>query len=233
MNKESFVFYKSFYEAIKNIPKEDQLELYTAICEYSFTDNVPDLPDGIAKAMFILMKPNIDSANARYRASVENGKKGGRPKKNKNLEKPNNNLDETQEEPKQNLNDNVDDNVDDNVNKDDNITPYEKIKDLFHEICVSYPKVIKLSDSRKKTIKARYKEYNYDIEAFKRLFTKAEESDFLKGNNDKNWSANFDWLINPQNMIKVLENRYENKEVNNASTKQPTKRNGSEFAEYD
>lgn len=31
--------------------------------------------------MFILIKPNIDSANARYKASVENGKKGGRPEK--------------------------------------------------------------------------------------------------------------------------------------------------------
>ena len=34
MNKESFVFYKSFYEAIKNIPDSEQLKLYNAICEY-------------------------------------------------------------------------------------------------------------------------------------------------------------------------------------------------------
>lgn len=90
--------------------------------------------------------------------------------------------------------------------------PYEKIKDLFHEICVSFPKVMKLNDARKKTIKARYNEYNFDIEIFRTLFTKAEESNFLKGDNDNNWSATFDWLLKPQNMIKVLEGNYENKQ---------------------
>ena len=126
MNRDSFVFYKSFYEAIKNIPEEEQLKLYNAICEYSLFDIIPNLPDGIAKAMFILMKPNIDNANARYKASVENGKRGGRPRKkqdennlDKTQQKPNNNLDKTQQKPKQNLNDNVD--VDVNVN-DNNIS---------------------------------------------------------------------------------------------------------------
>ena len=125
MNRDSFVFYKSFYEAIKNIPEEEQLKLYNAICEYSLFDIIPNLPDGIAKAMFILMKPNIDNANARYKASVENGKRGGRPRKkqgennlDKTQQKPNNNLDKTQQKPKQNLNDNVD--VDVNVNDNDN-----------------------------------------------------------------------------------------------------------------
>ena len=125
MNRDSFVFYKSFYEAIKNIPEEEQLKLYNAICEYSLFDIIPNLPDGIAKAMFILMKPNIDNANARYKASVENGKRGGRPRKkqgennlDKTQQKPNNNLDKTQQKPKQNLNDNVD--VDVNVNDNNN-----------------------------------------------------------------------------------------------------------------
>lgn len=115
--KESIVFYKSFYEAIQNIPQEEQLKLYNAIFSYSFTDTEPKIEDGIAKAMFILMKPNIDSANARYKASVENGKKGGRPKK-ETQEKPKKNLKETQKETNTNLNDNVDvdDNEDDNVN---------------------------------------------------------------------------------------------------------------------
>lgn len=115
--KESIVFYKSFYEAIKNIPQEEQLKLYNAIFDYSFTEKEPKIEDGIAKAMFILMKPNIDSANARYKASVKNGKRGGRPKK-ETQEKPSENLKETQRKPNQNLNDNEDDNV--NVN--DNVT---------------------------------------------------------------------------------------------------------------
>ena len=108
--KESTVFYKSFFDAIKNIPQEEQLQVYNAIFEYSFYEKTPKLNDGIAKALFTIMKPNIDSANARYRASVENGRKGGRPKKE--------NLEETQQKPKENLedNDNDNDNVNDNIN---------------------------------------------------------------------------------------------------------------------
>ena len=119
MSKESFVFYKSFYEAIKNVPEEEQLKLYKAICEYSF-EGKDILPEGIAKAMFILIKPNLDSANARYEASVENGKKGGRPKK-ETQQKPKQNPDETQTEPNSNLN------VNDNVDVDDNVNDNEEI----------------------------------------------------------------------------------------------------------
>ena len=66
-SKESFVFYKSFYDAIKKIPRKYQLELYDAIAQYSF--------EGIASAMFTLIKPNIDSSQRKYEASVNNGKK--------------------------------------------------------------------------------------------------------------------------------------------------------------
>ena len=117
--KESTVFYKSFFDAIKNIPQEEQLQVYNAIFEYSFYEKTPKLNDGIAKALFTIMKPNIDSANARYRASVENGRKGGRPKKEnleKTQQKPKENLEETQIKPRQNLNDNDNDNDNDNVN---------------------------------------------------------------------------------------------------------------------
>lgn len=62
---------------------------------------------------------------------------------------------------------------------------------------------------------ARFKEYKGDLNIFRELFTKAEQSDFLKGNNKSNWKANFDWLLNQKNMIKVLEGNYDN----NASKK--------------
>ena len=60
MNKDSFVFYRSFYDAAKNIPKDSQLELYSALFEYAFNGEEPEFSDGIAKAMFVLIKPNID-----------------------------------------------------------------------------------------------------------------------------------------------------------------------------
>lgn len=146
MNRDSFVFYKSFYEAMQNIPEEDKLKLYEAICKYCFYDEIVEL-DGISKAMFILMKPNIDKANNRWLASVENGKKGGRPPKNnnqkkpnQNLEKPNHNLNKTKNKPNQNLNVDVD--VDVDVDDDENGDENEETKtiDRFEEFWENYPK---------------------------------------------------------------------------------------------
>lgn len=118
-------------------------------------------------------------------------------------------------------------------NKDNNTIPYEEIVNLYHEICVSYPRIIKLSESRKKTIKARYLEYGKVLSYFKVLFIKAEASNFLKGKNDNNWSASFDWLINPSNMIKVLEGNYDNKEEKkNESSSRPNNTNGSKYSQF-
>mgnify|MGYP003301809429 CR=1 FL=1 len=85
----------------------------------------------------------------------------------------------------------------------------QQIADLYNDTCVSFPRLKTLSDTRKKAIKARLRVYSLDD--FKTLFTKAEASDFLKGSNERNWSASFDWLIKDSNMAKVLEGNYDNK----------------------
>ena len=93
---------------------------------------------------------------------------------------------------------------------------YQLIADLFNGICVSYPKVTRLSQRRKDAIKARLKDYS--LEDFKEMFEKAEASDFLKGRNDKKWAANFDWLIKDANMAKVMDGNYDNRGMNDGST---------------
>lgn len=84
MERESFIFYRSFYEAIRELPKDIRLEVFTAIVEYALYGKQPEDLKPFAKGMFTLIKPNIDVNNARF----ENGKKGaqygirgGRPKK--------------------------------------------------------------------------------------------------------------------------------------------------------
>ena len=88
-------------------------------------------------------------------------------------------------------------------------TDFQSVVDLFHSICISFPSVRSLSESRKKAIKARLNHYSMDD--FKTVFETAEASSFLKGSNDRNWRANFDWLIADKNMVKVLEGFYEDK----------------------
>lgn len=89
-------------------------------------------------------------------------------------------------------------------------TNYQEIISMYNDTCVSFPKVTKLSENRKKAIRARLKVYTPDD--FKKMFEMAEGSSFLKGANSRNWSATFDWLINDSNMAKVLDGNYQDRQ---------------------
>lgn len=83
----------------------------------------------------------------------------------------------------------------------------QQIVDEYHTLCPSLPRVRQLTDKRRSQINSRLKKYSFDD--FKEVFAKAEQSDFLKGSTG--WKANFDFLINEGNMVKVLEGNYENR----------------------
>ncbi len=93
-------------------------------------------------------------------------------------------------------------------NKEEDRVPYEKIKDLYNELCTKLPKVQSISERRRKHLRARWKQLG-GIETFQDAFTKANRSPFLCGQNDRGWKADFDWLIkNEDNITKVLEGKY-------------------------
>ena len=101
-------------------------------------------------------------------------------------------------------------NIKDN-NIKDNIIRYQQIADLYNSICISFPKLTKLSDNSKKSIRARLNQ-GYTMDDFKKLFELAEGSRFLKGGNKNNWRASFDWLITDSNMAKTLDGNYSDRE---------------------
>lgn len=86
---------------------------------------------------------------------------------------------------------------------------YQQIADMYNDTCVSFPRLTSLSDARKKAIRARLK--THKIDDFQLMFEKAEASNFLKGSNDRNWSATFDWMIKDSNMAKILDGNYDNR----------------------
>ncbi len=93
--------------------------------------------------------------------------------------------------------------------REEKSSTYQLIADMYNDTCVSFPRCTKLSEAREKALHARLKKYT--VEDFKIVFEKAQQSDFLKGANNKNWSANFDWLISDKNMARVLDGNYANK----------------------
>ena len=108
--------------------------------------------------------------------------------------------------------------------------PYQDIANLYNKKCSDMTKVIKISDNRKKHLKARwqdaydlvlkekdelsgYKLKNELFLVFDKLFQKTADSSFMNGENDRDWKADFDWLIkNNNNFTKVLEGKYDNKD---------------------
>ena len=92
----------------------------------------------------------------------------------------------------------------------------QQITDMYNSICASFPSIRSLSEARKKAIRARLK--TYTIDDFRTVFENAEASSFLKGGNDRNWSASFDWLIADRNMAKVLDGNYSDKEPKSGFT---------------
>jgi predicted phage replisome organizer len=97
------------------------------------------------------------------------------------------------------------------------IINYQRIVDMYNEICISLPRVKSLSDARKKAIKARMRKYSEaDLQ---QAFINAEESDFLKGSNNRNWTADFDWIMKDTNIAKVLDGNYENRAGNKQTSK--------------
>lgn len=89
-----------------------------------------------------------------------------------------------------------------------NNSVYQLIVDMYNDTCVSFPKCTKLSEARKKGLRARLRKYT--VEDFKLMFEKAEKSDFLKGANSRNWVANFDWFISDRNFVKVIDGNFDN-----------------------
>jgi phage-related protein len=101
----SFVFYETYYDALRYMGDNDRLVAYNALMEYVFFGVVPcDLPPMVA-LWFDMAKPTVDSSLKRHKIAKENGSNGGRPSKSKNQT-------ETKKKPKQNLNNNKDKNKD-------------------------------------------------------------------------------------------------------------------------
>lgn len=72
---EKFTFFRSFYEAIKEIEDEGaRLDLYEAICAYALEGEEVELT-GVPRMLFTLIKPNIDASNKKRTGGATGGRK--------------------------------------------------------------------------------------------------------------------------------------------------------------
>lgn len=88
-------------------------------------------------------------------------------------------------------------------------TNCQHIAEQFNALCSALPAVRQLTPKRRAGIRARVSEYGPEqVEA---VFRKTAGSSFLTGDNDRGWQADFDWVLKPNNFIKILEGQYDDK----------------------
>ena len=228
--RSQFTFYRSFYEAISKIKKStDRVKAYDMICAYALNQEEPDLtdaPEAVA-IVFDLLRPVLDKAKAKS----ESGQKGGSKSKSDDKQtesKPEANDKQTAREKEGEKEKEGEREVEKEKEKGKEIfpsgskpdaqrpapppspVPYDEIQALYNRLCPSLPKCTAMSEARKKALKARIRS-GYTLDDFRRLFENAEGSEFLKGQNNRNWAATFDWLVADANMAKVLDGNYDNR----------------------
>lgn len=113
---DSFIFYRTWFEGLEDLPTKDRLKAYEAICELAL--NEVEIPlTGQASTAMKFMKAQILQNTKKYKGGSkgkEYGKLGGRPKKNKGGELEKNPLGVTEKTPLNNVN--VNNNLNDNLN---------------------------------------------------------------------------------------------------------------------
>lgn len=113
--RESMVIYRSFFEAIKELPKANQAEVWNAVFEFGLNQNEVEL-NGISKTIFTLIKPQIEANLKRY---VNGTKPKTKQKESKTEAKPKQEISKSEA----NVNDNVNDNVNENENNTNVLIP--------------------------------------------------------------------------------------------------------------
>lgn len=87
--KSSFLIYHEYREPLKLLTDEQRGRLLMALIDYSESGVVPEL-DGISMMAFSFIQSQMDRDSKKYEnrcsSNRENGKKGGRPKKENDLE---------------------------------------------------------------------------------------------------------------------------------------------------
>lgn len=129
MARDSFIFYRSFYEAISELPKENQADTYNAIMKYALNQEEIELT-GISKAIFSLVKPQLDANYKKY----ENGKQ--KKSKTEAKQKQTKSKIGTNVNENENVNDNENVNVNDNDNEnvgDSCVDGLQEVVDFYNE----------------------------------------------------------------------------------------------------
>lgn len=216
IDKKGYIYYQGVYDSIEEELAEEfgeEVKLISETLEYLKDNNMIDLNDN-----FDCFLPEVIQCTGSECKSAERVRKSRNKKKlqcNNDVAESNGDVTASNTEIEKEIEKEIE-----NRDKRESID-YQQIADMYNDTCVSFPRITKLSEARKKAIKARLNKYSMDD--FKKLFEMAEGSSFLKGENGRNWSANFDWMMKDANFAKILDGNYQDKDCTSGKDKQEEK----------
>jgi len=121
MERDSMIIYRSFYEAIKELPKENQADVWSAVYELGLNGKRIELT-GISKTIFTLIAPQLE---ANYKKYLNGIKPKQKQPESKTEAKPKQKTSKTEA--------NVNVNVNDNENNNNIYRKFLHLKLTVHE----------------------------------------------------------------------------------------------------
>jgi len=89
---------------------------------------------------------------------------------------------------------------------------FEQTMTVFNQVCSDLPEVTKMTKTRQNSLLKILE--NYTTQDIGTVFYNVSKSDYLRGlKKGSTWKANFDWIIELNNFIKILEGNYKNSDL--------------------
>jgi hypothetical protein len=99
---------------------------------------------------------------------------------------------------------------------------HQQVIEAYHELCPGLPRVKVWSKQRRQALDARIRERcgegkrAYKIDYWRSLFGEVAKSDFLMRRGKSDFRCDLEWILQPQNFVKVIEGRYAQRQANDA-----------------
>ena len=192
-SKESFILYKTFYDPIKNMTDKQLGRLFRALFIYQLEGSAEVEPDITMAYKFFTNQFKVD--DKKYQERCEQNRINAFKRWNATA------YDRMQSDAIDAYNDNNNENGNEN----------EKIMTMFNDLCDRMPSIKFLDDNRRKVMRARINEHG--IDTIRDVFTRAANSNFLNGKGKNGWVANFDWVMDSKNFVRILEGNYDGQDI--------------------
>ena len=250
--KKSIIIYADCIAILEELTYEQAGRLFKAILAYVNDEPVTEIDnDPAIRIAYVVLKKQIDRDTEKYDVICKKRSEAGKRHRGNQYTKNGTNGTNGTSVPKMeqmeqngtNGTDNVNENDNDSDNEStnvDNLAPngalssgaddainFDNLVSFFNKTLEKFKSVIPvikdIKGKRRDSVRARARERGK--KSLVVVFENAAKSDYLNGRNDKSFIANFDWLVRPNNFIKVLEGNYNNKST-------ASERTSEQYREY-